>query len=182
MKGDHSKSWCLCLCYSFPPYLSKVKDDIHAFLYFPVLCTTKKKKKKTYLKSFQVYPYLSQNIKEQENQPFQNQVIQPQTAEFIFPSFWPCVKRGLFSWLWLYLRNTHCKGSLQREFCYFKPKGCVPGPWCLPANAAEANCLSQPKLLYQQHDQWAHHNWKAGTFLLQDTGVFFCCCPMWINH
>lgn len=81
---------------------------------------------------FKIIPGLSlsfQHIKEQENQPVQNQVTQPQavtlslihtaTAEFIFPSFWPCVKQGLFSWLWVYLRNTHCKGSFSKGVLLF---------------------------------------------------------------
>lgn len=135
MKGDHSKSWCLCLCYSFPPYLTKVRDHVHAFLYFLVMCTAKKSQPSTNL--FKIIPgssltfpthkrstWLSRKIS-----PVRNQVIQPQavtlslihtaTAEFIFPSFWPCVKQGLFSWLWVYLRSTHCKSSFSKGVLLF---------------------------------------------------------------
>lgn len=62
-KGDHSKSQCLCLCYSFPPDLSN--DHVHAFLYSP--CSGYHQKKPA-SHEFKTIPGLSlffQHIKEQ---------------------------------------------------------------------------------------------------------------------
>lgn len=132
-KGDHSKS-CVCVCV-IPSLLTLARWGITfmPFFIYLVLCTTKKKKSQPAMNLLKIIPGLSlsfQHIKEQPGKSsVQNQVIQPQavtlsliyttTAEFIFPSFWLRVKRGLFSCFWVYLRNTHCKGSFSKGVLLF---------------------------------------------------------------